>query len=373
MTETSLLYAPREVSHPGATLRDLMEERDWKQRELAHRLGRPVQAVNEILTGKKEITEDTALELERVLEVPAQFWLVRESQYREYLARRRSAQASREHVPWLEQFPLKALQEAGILPAGRLTAVFKQELVEPLLRFFGVASPAGWKAHYDQMQPQFRRARPASQTDVAAITAWLRMGELQAGRLQTAEYSAARLSAALPAMRALSLEPAAHMGEQLVRLCAESGVALVFVPALPGTHVSGVARWLNGKPLIQLSLLGKWNDGFWFSFFHEVAHVLKHPMRAIFLDDAAASDTVDSPEEQEANRFATDTLVPRAMQARLATLPLDAASVEAFARAIGVHAGVVVGQLQHRGRLGYGHPLTRLKARYEIPREPQSA
>ena len=373
MSEASLLYAPREVSPPGATLRGLMEERDWKQRELAHRLGRPVRAVNEILAGKKEITEDTALELERVLEVPAQFWLVREAQYREYLARQRSAEASREHVPWLDQFPLKAMQEAGILPAGRLTAAFKQELVEPLLRFFGVASPAGWKAHHDQMQPQFRRARPAQQTDVAAITAWLRMGELQAARIQTAEYSATRLTASLPTLRALSLLSAEHIGPGLVRLCAQAGVALVFVPALPGTQVSGVARWLNGKPLIQLSLLGQWNDGFWFNFFHEVGHVLKHPMRSIFLDDAAASDMVDSPEEQEANRFATDTLVPRAAQPRLDTLALDSTSIEAFAREIGVHAGIVVGQLQHRGRLGYGHALTRLKARYDIGRDNAQA
>jgi HTH-type transcriptional regulator/antitoxin HigA len=366
MTESSLAYTPREVSPPGATLRDLMEERDWKQRELAHRLGRPVQAVNEILAGKKEITEDTALELERVLEVPAQFWLAREAQFREHLARRRSAEASWEHVPWLEQFPLKALQAADVLPAGRLTAAFKQELVEPLLRFFGVASPAGWKAHYDQMQPQFRRARPARQTDVAAITAWLRMGELQAARLHTEEYSAARLQAALPAMRGLSRQKALQIGPQLVRLCADAGVALVFVPALPGTHVSGVARWVNGTPLIQLSLLGKWNDGFWFSFFHEVAHVLKHPTRAIFLDDAADGDTVDSVEEQEANRFATDTLIPRALQARLGTLALDMASIQAFAAEAGVHAGIVVGQLQHRGRLGFATPLARLKERYVI-------
>lgn len=368
MTETTLLYAPKEVTPPGATLRDLMEERDWKQRELAHRLGRPVQAVNEIIAGKKEITEDTALELERVLEVPAQFWLAREAQYREYLARRRSVEASREHVPWLEQFPLKALQDAGVLPAGRLTAAFKQELVEPLLRFFGVASPAGWQAHYDDMQPQFRRARPSRQTDVAAITAWLRMGELQARRLQLADYAPARLLAAIPAMRALSLQPPDQIGPALVRLCAEAGVALVFVAALPGTHVSGVARFLHGRPLIQLSLLGKWNDVFWFSFFHEVAHVLKHPMRAIFLDDAAAGDTVDSPEEQEANRFAADTLIPRAQQARLSGLPLVAVEVEAFAAEIGVHPGIVVGQLQHRGLLAWGNGLTRLKARYEITR-----
>jgi HTH-type transcriptional regulator/antitoxin HigA len=370
MTESVLTYSPREVTPPGATLRDLMEERDWKQRELAHRLGRPVQAVNEILAGKKEITEDTALELERVMEVPAQFWLAREAQYREHLARQRSAEVSREHVPWLEQFPLKALQEAGVLPLGRLTAAFKQELVEPLLRFFGVASPAGWQAHYDQMQPQFRRARPSQQTDVAAITAWLRMGELQAARLQLADYEPARLQAALPEMRALSLRQAEEIGPELVRLCGQAGVALVFVAPLPGTHVSGVARFLHGRPLIQLSLLGKWNDLFWFSFFHELAHVLKHPTRAIFLDDAAAGDTADSPEEQEANRFAAETLVPRAQQARLAALPLDAASVEAFAREIGVHPGIVVGQLQHRRRLGYGHALTRLKARYDITPRP---
>jgi len=368
MTETTLAYTPREVTPPGATLLDLLEERDWKQRELAHRLGRPVQAVNEIIAGKKEITEDTALELERVLEVPAQFWLAREAQYREHLARRRSAEASREHVPWLEQFPLKALQEAGVLPAGRLTAAFKQELVEPLLRFFGVASPAGWQAHYDQMQPQFRRASPNRQTDVAAITAWLRMGELQAARLNLADYSAARLQAAIPAMRAASLLPPEQVSPELVRLCAQAGVALVCVPALPGTHVSGVARFLHGRPLIQLSLLGKWNDVFWFSFFHEVAHVLKHPTRAIFLDDAAAGDTVDMPEEQEANRFAADTLIPRAHQARLPILPLVAAEIEAFAAEIGVHPGIVVGQMQHRGLLPWNNGLTRLKARYEIRR-----
>jgi len=103
--------------------------------------------------------------------------LVRESHYREYLARKRHVAARKAHVPWVEQFPLKALQAAGVLPAGRLSAAFKEELLEPLLRFFGVASPEGWAAHYDQMQAQFRRARPASQTDVAAITAWLRMGE----------------------------------------------------------------------------------------------------------------------------------------------------------------------------------------------------
>jgi HTH-type transcriptional regulator / antitoxin HigA len=60
------------------------------------------------------------------------------------------------------------------------------------------------------------------------------------------------------------------------------------------THVSAVARWLGDRPLIQLSLFGKWSDVFWFSFFHEIAHILKHPKRAVFLDDASSGVTVQN-------------------------------------------------------------------------------
>jgi HTH-type transcriptional regulator / antitoxin HigA len=366
MTDTLFRYAPTEVSPPGDTLRDLMEERAITQAELSRRMGRPAQAVNEIMAGKKEITEDTALELERVLQVPAQFWMARESRYREYLARLRAANEHKVHLPWVDLFPIKALQEMGFLPQGRLTTAFKEQLVEPMLRFFGVASPEGWAAQYAGMQAQFRRTKPNKQTDDAAITAWLRMGELQSAKLRTADYSAPALTAAIPSLLALSTEPADALRSQLVQRCSDVGVALVLVPALPGTHVSGVARWLGDKPLIQLSLLGKSGDAFWFSFFHEVAHVLKHPARAIFLDAAASGDTVGSPEEDEANRFATDVLVPRNQQATLSNLPLDRASVTAFARQLGVHPGIVVGQLQHRNRIAYNHPLTKLKVQYEF-------
>ncbi len=366
MFKTLYPYTPEEVSPPGDTLRDLMNERGISQAELARRLGRPAQAINEVVGGRKEITEDTALELERVLQVPARFWLARESRYREYLARLRAADASRSALPWLRQFPIKSLQAHGVLPAGRLTENTLQSFVDPVLRFFGVASPEGWEAHYSALQAQFRRAKPEKQTDVAAITAWLRMGEIEAATRDTSDFDAGALAARLPDMRLLSQQPATEIGQALVRMCAEVGVVLVFVPALPSTHVSGVARWLHGKPLIQLSLLGKWNDLFWFSFFHEVAHVLKHPQRAVFLDDASAGDTVNSAEEQEANRFASEVLLPKRFRADLASLPLTSPAVKDLARQIGVHPGIVVGQLQHHKRIPYSHPLTSLKERYEI-------
>jgi HTH-type transcriptional regulator / antitoxin HigA len=366
MTDTNLRYQPAVVSPPGDTLAELIEERGITQAELARRMGRPLNAINEVVLGNKEITEDTALELERVLGTPAHFWLARESRYREYLARQRDAGRATNRLEWLDTLPLKHLQALGKLPAGRLTAAFKTQLIEPALQFFGVASPEGWQEQYGRLQAAFRRANPAKQTDNAAITAWLRLGEIEAARADLPAFNADALQSQLPAMRALSMQNASAISNGLKDRCAQAGVLLLLVPAMPGTHVSGVARWLGERPVIQLSLLHKWSDIFWFSFFHEVAHILKHPKKAVFLDDASAGDTTQTKEEQEANQFAAHVLISPTDRKQLPTLDLKYASVRAFAQRIGVHPGIVVGALQHDGLVGYGHPLNKLRDRYEI-------
>ncbi|HEY2385488.1 MAG TPA: HigA family addiction module antitoxin [Candidatus Binatia bacterium] len=78
---------------PGETLVEELEARGMSQSELARRAGRPVQAINEIARGKKEITAETALAFERVLGVSAEFWLRLDAQYRLARARVRTAKA----------------------------------------------------------------------------------------------------------------------------------------------------------------------------------------------------------------------------------------------------------------------------------------
>jgi HTH-type transcriptional regulator/antitoxin HigA len=366
MTDTTLAYRPRAVSPPGDTLAELIEERGIAQAELARRMGRPHNAVNEIILGNKEITEDTALELERVLGAPAHFWLAREARYREFLARQRDAERAGDRLEWLDRLPLKHLQEMGVLPPGRLTQSFKESLVEPALKFFGVASPEGWQKEYLRVEAAFRRANPAKQTDTYAITAWLRLGEVEALAAHVPAYSADKLTAAIPEIRALTTEPADVAGQQLKDLCAQAGVVLLFVPAIPGTHVSGVARWLQDRPLIQLSLLGKWSDVFWFSVFHEIAHILKHGKRSVYLDDASDGDATRSKEEKEADQFAADVLIAPGDRKRLGQIDLTPTAIRAFANDMGIHPGIVVGCLQHLGLVPFASPLNQLRTRYTI-------
>ncbi len=78
---------------PGELLHEELETRNMTQKQLAQAMGRPPQLVSEVCRGKKEITAETALDLERVLGIPANFWMNLEADYRLALARKRRQNA----------------------------------------------------------------------------------------------------------------------------------------------------------------------------------------------------------------------------------------------------------------------------------------
>ena len=349
MTDLAAPFTPDWVSPPGDTLLDIIEERDWTQDELAQRLGYTAKHVNQLIKGKVPLTEDAASRLERVVGSTVGFWLAREAKYRERCARLQAAEKFAGWVNWLEMLPIKEMMNAGAIKKCRIDAKSKPALVESCLRFFGIASPDEWQGRYGQMQAAFRRSRE-EQCDVGAISAWLRMGEQAAEKLDGIKFNRAKFILALDKIRKLTLLPQEQF-EPMLRDCFSSaGVAFVLVPAIPKAHVSGVARWLNPhRPLIQLSLYGKTNDKFWFTLFHEAAHVLLHgkEKQSVYLDDPAKAVN-DSATEQEANAWAGNFLIPERYSSQLSALRTKAA-VKQFASAIGIHPGIVVGRLQHDG------------------------
>lgn len=347
MIDTAPGFSPDWVSPPGETIADLLEERGWIQAELAERLGYTPKHLNQLIKGKVPLSEDAALRLERVLDGKAGFWLSREARYRERLARLDARQRFEGWSGWLDALPVKELMKAGVIEKRRLDKKHRPGLVEELLRFFGVASPDDWKNRYGGLQVSFRRGR-ADHSDIGAVSAWLRMGERLAERQQARRYDRQRFLSALDEIRALTLESPDVFEPRLRMLCAESGVCLVLVPAIPRAHVSGAARWLNAhRPLIQLSLYGKTNDRFWFTFFHEAAHLLLHAKekKAVFLDDTNDNGT-GSQQECEANHWAGDFLIPLKHRHELAALK-SKKQVDAFSSKIEIHPGIIVGRLQH--------------------------
>lgn len=364
MPDLSAPFAPDWVSPPGDTILDLLEERGWTQAELATRLGYSTKHVNQLVKGKVPLTDDAAVRLERVLGSPVCFWLTREARYRERLARLKSQQKQEAWISWLDELPVRDLMAMESIPKQRINKKSKPSIVGDLLGFFGVATPNEWRAHYGQMQLSFRRTR-AEQSDVGAIASWLRLGEQKAEMLDCPAYDRLRFKEVLIQIRKLTVLPPEEFEPRLKSLLFEAGVTFVLVPAIRRAHVSGVARWLStSRPMMQLSLYGKTNDRFWFTFFHEAAHILLHAntkeeKRSVFLDDPNAGHT-DDPTEHEANRWASEWLIPSEFAEVLPGLH-DINSIAGFSREIGIHPGIVLGRLQHEGYVPFATPLNKLK------------
>ena len=359
-------FQPDWISSPGDTIFDLMEERDWNQVELARRLGFTTKHLNQLIKGKATLSEDAALRLERVLGSTARFWLNREAIYRERLARLEAQQFYAKWIDWLDMLPLSWLKKVGVIPDRRITDSRKPELVETLLQFFSVASPNEWTDRYENLQGSFRRARNVN-SDIGAVTSWLRMGEIEAEKIVAPKFSKMKFEKALNEIRELTVLSPREFDPRLRALCIEAGVKLVFVPAVPKAHVSGVARWLNlHSPLIQLSLYGRTNDKFWFAFFHEAAHILLHAdnKQNIFLD-GSSNDSTNSLQEQEADQWAANKLVPQERTVDLFKIRTSD-DLERFARSINIHPGIVVGRLQYEGILRYASLLNHSKEKFEL-------
>lgn len=343
-------FAPDWVSPPGDTILDLMEERGWSQAELAGRLGYSEKHVSLLVNGKVPLTEEAAIRLKSVLGSSVGFWLRREALYRERQAELDARKLHASMVGWLERLPVRDLMKLGYIEKRRVDEKSKPGLVADLLAFFGVASSEQWRQRYERMEVSFRRSR-LDQSDAGAISAWLRLGEQLAEKQSLPPYDQEKFRASLAEIRSFTMLDPEDFQPRLTNLLMSSGVTFLLVPAIPRARVSGVARWLNSRrPLIQLSLYGKTNDRFWFSFFHEAAHILLHSGEklSVFLDDADSAN-LDSDVEQEANNWAGNFLIPECDAHGLKMLPLNKQAVCDYAVKLGVHPGIVVGRLQHEG------------------------
>jgi Zn-dependent peptidase ImmA (M78 family) len=127
-------------------------------------------------------------------------------------------------------------------------------------------------------------------------------------------------------------------------------------------RASGASRFLSpGRPLLMLSFRYLSDDHLWFTFFHEAGHLLLHADRCLFLE---GDDRLTTAEEEEANAFAANTLIPPEHQPEMLRLRAEGIPVVRFAKKVGIAPGIVVGQLQHLKRIG-NHQLNNLKRRYQ--------
>jgi len=337
---------PAEAFPPGEFLKDELDERGWTQDEFASIIGRSPAVVNQIISGKRGISPETAREIGAALESSAMYWMNLEASYRLWRAGPAPARIS-EEARVRVRFPVREMLKRCWLAGSDNPEV----LTGQVLKFFGIAD-------IDETPKLMHAAKKSGYPEDinGAQRAWLFRVKQIAETMAVKPYSEHALRSALPGLRDLLVSPD---GIRLVpKVLADCGVRFVVVEPFPGSKIDGVCFWPSAKaPVIGLSLRWDRIDNFWFVLRHEIEHVLNKDGR-----DEAVVDRETAPLEQKSRNDASDE--ERRADAAAAEFCVPGAemsdfilrhhplfreqNVVNFAQRLRIHPGLVVGQLQRK-------------------------
>lgn len=336
-----------EVFPPGEFIKDALDERGWTQQDLADIMGRPLSAISDLVSGKRGVTADTANGLAAAFDTSPDLWLNLESKYRLSTSDTSQAGSVKRRARIYQLAPVREMIARGWIGKG----ADDDELEANLCKFFRVTS---LEEEPECLPVAARKSTSYQEAHSPAQRAWIQRVSNLGSSLSLPGFSQEKLKDAVEQLRAV-LGTSAGVA-QVPSILAEAGVAFVVVKHLAGTKIDGACIHTAKTPIIALSLRYGRIDHFWFVLMHEIGHLVNSQESIDENLIGRGSDDERPREEIAADTFSASTLVD---QERLEAFveergePIDLSSIRQFAQEAGVHPAIVIGQLQHRGLVGY--------------------
>jgi len=302
---------------PVEAIRFRMMQANLRPRDLEPFIGSRAR-VSEVLSGNRTLSLEMIRALSRHLGIPADALIGV------------SAEAAPKR-PEPSRAAMNSLREAGFLRPGENFTSFMDRALGP--------------ARVEALLRKTRTARTNAKTDLAAVEAWCAAVALRATTVRLPADAKAPGPGAARELARLSREKNG-IGKVAVTL-AGMGIVLVVLKHLPGTYLDGAAMCRpDGAAVIALTLRHDRIDNFWFTLLHEFCHATRHldGKTLLILDDLdiSSSDAI----EEEADRFAEDTLIPATFRERCAAAWMSTAEIVEIAAEVGVHPAIVAGRWQ---------------------------
>ncbi|MBT9672473.1 HigA family addiction module antidote protein [Secundilactobacillus kimchicus] len=358
------ILTPNYVTKPGDTLKETIKSLSMTQHELAERTGFTPKHISEIVNGKAQISPKLASALEMVLDVPASFWNNLEANYQQFIEQQKQNELFQQESEFSDYFNYQDMVHHNFVPPAKDKSTRTKNLLK-FFRFPDFDTMQHYFASNDELQGAYRIALPET-VDQYALKAWIQKGRLDADQIATNDFDKMKLKALIPSLRELTLinEPQTFISS-LQKIMSNVGIAIVFVPELKGSHISGFTTWLSPfkRVIIELSARYKTNDTLWFTLFHELAHLILHNKKSFITFPDKGYDT--SSEEQEADAWASQALIPQnRWEAFIQKGRPTRKNILTFAESVGIHPGIVVGRLQKFKIIPYSY-FNDLKVRYK--------
>ena len=337
---------------PGATIKEQLIDRGLSQKEFALRMGMSEKHISKLINGDVQLTPEVAVRLEMVLGVPAKFWNKLEATYREKLIKANAENEMDSDKELVKKLPYREMSNNGWVPETREAT----EKVIYLRKYFEVVNLEIIK----DMKLSKIACRRLAETEKGnlALLAWAQKAKLEARAIETSLIDLKTLKEKLPEIRSMTAMNPADFCPKLIEMLSGCGIALVFLPHIGGSFLHGATFRDGNKIVVGLTVRGKDADKFWFSLFHELGHIL--------LGHINQSDGTTDEDEEAADNFAKETLIPTVEFNAFTSLnDFSKTSICSFAQKQNILCGIVVGRLQKEGFINYNR-CNDLKTKYVL-------
>lgn len=337
---------------PGATIKEQLNDRGMSQKEFAARMDMSEKHISRLINGDVQLTPEVAVRLEVVLGVPAKFWNNLEAIYREKLVKVEAENAMEADETLAKQLPYREMAKFGWVPETRDS----KEKVVNLRKYFEVVELS--LLENNQITRIACRRLAVTEKSDFALLAWAQEAKIKAREVKTEPINIKELINIIPDIRLMTVMKPKEFCPKIKDMLAECGIALIFLPHLQGSFLQGASFMDGNKIVVGMTARGKDADKFWFSLFHEFAHII--------LGHIGQINGTSDDDENNANEWSRDILIPVAdFEEFVENSSFSESSVRSFAKQQGIAPGIVVGRLQNEGFIKHSM-MNDLKEHYEI-------
>lgn len=255
------------IIHPGETITEIIQERDITQKELAIRTGFSAKHISEVINGKKNISALMAKKLEYALEIPASFW------------RNLQANYDLEVVQFNELHNIEE-EEIKIAKEIRTTVeTITNETIEPKngLTVFYLRKKLNLSNLKDiqTLNNAYYRAQFHKNTSENIMYAWQYLCEKKVLSQTNNELDINKLKNSLEDLKNVMHEKKENHLSLIKEILNKSGVLFTTIKNVKNAPVTGLTvKTKKNQIMIVLTFRHKFVDIFWFTLFHEIAHVI---------------------------------------------------------------------------------------------------
>lgn len=347
------------VYHPGYYLKEYLEDVQLTQDEFAKRLGISGKQISLILAENASITPDIACRISKLIGTSIELWLNLQSNYDAWKIELEAKENFEE-----EKKIYKMIDKNFLI---NLEIINKEDSLEDAISKLRLASMVSSLTLHcsNDIYSFYRTAISTKEETVENIVCknvWVSIASSIAKKQSTMPFDEDKIKRYVNTLRGMTVQDPNVFYPQMKELLNDCGVALVILPSLKNSNINGVVKWIdNEKVMMALNTRGAYNDKFWFSFFHELKHVLQKAKRKMIVNQENKYD--DSVLELEADTFAKETLIPSKHIDELKYI--DENAIIDLANRISIHPGIIVGRLQKEKIIPYSK-YNYLKCKYEI-------